>query len=234
MALDEAVAKLKWGPERLSGLVRKVMPMPEPTRAGSTGPVPKVPVSSLTVGALRRSERRRWIAYGSVALATVGVLAWVVFAQSGKRATATGDHGQPMPSDKHELPGPNVETVVPPVIPPPVEQPRQVTIEVDTKPSGAEVWIRGEEKARGKTPVSFPLERSDDVITLELHKAGYQKLSREIVPTRDKLIVIELPAERVTPATPARRPAPRPVKRKPSNGELVDPFDVEPFGSKGR
>lgn len=79
------------------------------------------------------------------------------------------------------------------------------TLEIDTEPSGARIWIDGREQA-SRTPVRLPFTwyRTWEV-RAELD--GYQRLAAEVhVPTRpDGYPVLDLVLERTTPDLYVRR-----------------------------
>ncbi|MDB4964367.1 MAG: serine/threonine protein kinase, partial [Myxococcales bacterium] len=89
VALDDVVHGMKWGPERLASMLRELFP-DEPSHSSvvSMAPSDTMPSSNLTIGALRRHERRRRVAFGAAGLAVVGGLAWLISAKALNRPAA--------------------------------------------------------------------------------------------------------------------------------------------------
>jgi serine/threonine-protein kinase len=75
--LDRQVYELGYGPEKLKAVLRDLFP-DEPSHTDSQ--IPVEPESKVTIGTLRRHERRRTVAYLAAGAVTVGGLALIVAA----------------------------------------------------------------------------------------------------------------------------------------------------------
>ena len=128
----------------------------------------------------------------------------------------------------------------PPVLPPvPVEAipsalPAEVSITIDSQPSGAAVWLDDDGKSRGVTPLSLVLPTSSSARTLSLRREGYRTSTTTIVPNESRSLtqaLVPLPARPRRKAhangsgaarsrLTARRPtAPRPTAPAPGGEE---------------
>jgi serine/threonine-protein kinase len=117
--------------------------------------------------------RRRWavpaVVAGGVAVGAIGVA--LVF-----RTPASPPASRERPV-QHEALAPT------PPPPPPVRRPpAEVTIEVASQPPGAEVWLPGEDAARGKTPLKIAAHRGDAPVKLTLKATGYADASVTLDP----------------------------------------------------
>jgi serine/threonine protein kinase len=65
-----------------------------------------------------------------------------------------------------------------------------VVIEFTSLPSGAEVTTGGQ--SLGKTPLRFEVKRSDASMPFELSLPGFTPASRELVPSRDAYVMVQL------------------------------------------
>ncbi len=81
-------------------------------------------------------------------------------------------------------------------MPPEPPKPETVTIKVASDPAGAEVWLSGEEKARGETPLTFQLDKADQKLKVVLKKKGYKDKDTSIRPSRDVSIDMAMRRER--------------------------------------
>ncbi|MBN2193525.1 MAG: serine/threonine protein kinase [Polyangiaceae bacterium] len=79
-----------------------------------------------------------------------------------------------------------------------------VTVQVESSPSDAEVFLRGKEV--GRTPVLVSVVRGEEVIELELRRDGYRTLRESIRPDVAQRIRLVL-----EPAPAPRRPVPKPA-----------------------
>ena len=92
---------------------------------------------------------------------------------------------------------------------------RQVEFTVATAPEGAEVLWGGELK--GKSPVSFKVDRSMVRNQLELRLEGYESIRERLVPDRDqrlRLVLPALPEPEPEPVAEVAAPAPKPAPRR--------------------
>jgi len=90
--------------------------------------------------------------------------------------------------------GAETKPVKPEVTMPP--EPETVTIKVASDPVGAQVWLAGEDKARGQTPLSFSLEKADKKISVVIKKKGFKDRKTSIKPSRDVSIYVAMRPER--------------------------------------
>ncbi len=81
-------------------------------------------------------------------------------------------------------------------LPPEPAKPEMVTIKVSSDPVGAEVWLSGEEKTRGETPLTFSIEKADEKVSVVLKKKGFKDKSTSIKPSRDVSIDVAMRPER--------------------------------------
>jgi serine/threonine-protein kinase len=85
----------------------------------------------------------------------------------------------PPPSHAVLPPPPPPHSVEPPPPPPPVKPPEpppppaEVAIEVTSDPAGAEVWLPGEDTARGHTPIKIAVRRGQPAARVTLKAPGY-------------------------------------------------------------
>jgi serine/threonine-protein kinase len=86
--------------------------------------------------------------------------------------------------------------------PPAPVAPAEITLHVDTQPSGARVLL--ESLDRGATPLDLKVPRGRSALSLELRRAGYLPLVQPIVPDTDQRLVLSL---RPRPSAPASAPA---------------------------
>ena len=96
----------------------------------------------------------------------------------------------------------------PPTTPPaPADRaPREtarVTIRIASEPDGAELWIHGEKKARGRTPVDVAMPKTAAPIRAMLRAPGYTDASVSIDPARARPMAIRLD-KLALPASPAK------------------------------
>jgi PEGA domain len=110
-----------------------------------------------------------------------------------------------------------------------------VTVSVASVPAGAEVFVGGEHRARGRTPLLFSLPSRGDKTRLVLIAPRFAALSTEISTANDtQLRVALVPLRHAAAPATASEPAPAPVAakkppRRPMTtaaapGELADPF----------
>jgi serine/threonine protein kinase len=228
-ALDSVVHQLMWGPERAKSALADLFP-DEPSQTDSklfhfqaTG--------GLTIGTLRKHERRKLVAWIAAGAVMVGGLAWLI--------TARARHRPVMPPAKAPVvaQAPVVEKALPeppPVVaPPPPALPATVRLRVQSTPAGAEAVLAPSGDApelRDKTPFVAQVPRSSDLRKLTLRYKGYKPVTVDVQPDADSSVQLALVAE------PPPRPAPRPARKvekksapaRPAadlrRGDVVDPF----------
>jgi hypothetical protein len=213
-------------------------PEPTPDEAGSDSAlaVSRTPTSRQIPRPRRRTVWPIWAAAGSLVVAA-GVVLLIVVGGVGRRnengsskaaaaaETAAGaaagasppstaaardkgraveaivaaDAGPPAPKEGPSAPKPAAEA----------PKPTKVTVEIETTPKGAKVYLG--DKLLGTTPAKVELDHGDKPVTLELRLAGYHKLTQDVVPDKDARIVTVLQAQ--------------PRRRRPANAdEIVDPW----------
>jgi serine/threonine protein kinase len=229
MELDEVLHQLKWGPERLAATMRELFPEEPVTAPSSAGLL--TDVSGVTVGVLRRHERRRRAAFAAAGLATLGGLAWLVAAKISPGSDR-------MVADPVPLADPT-----PVAAPPPAPTPN-VSVRVTSDPPGAQVYLGNDPTPKGQTPLFLSVGRSVLAQRVTLKARGFKPVSTDFTPDADSRLQLTLPRDvpaaplptagqekkaRKRPtgkraadsSAPARPEAPQPDLRK---GDVVDPF----------
>jgi serine/threonine protein kinase len=219
--LDSVVHSMKWGTERVAGMLKELFP-DEPSGTGQVViPSEELPASVITTGKPSRRKKAqptRWAVWAGAALAVAGAAALVPALRPTKQPLA-----------------------VPPqvVVTRPAPLPDTVKILVNSTPAGAELIFNGE--SRGKTPLTTSFPRGANAAQLTLQAKGYQEHSFSVKLDRDNQVEVTLTAvpAPLPPQPPAPRPVVRPVVRKvvekppkPVNkpgpdlkkGDVVDPF----------
>ena len=228
VALDEVVHQLKWGSERLAGMLRELFPdEPSVSTVMPMGGLETELKKRPTVAALRRLGWRTRVGYGAAGLALLGGLTWLVAARARGHSHA---------------PAPVVVASAAPaaavaVAPPPPALPPTVTVRVVTTPVGAEVLVDGERVARGQTPLALTVPRGESNVKLTVRLRGYDAQVAEVMPDADSRLQLTLmrtapPAPRAVPAArahkPVRKPAAPAAPKTPvpdlHRGDVVDPF----------
>jgi len=92
---------------------------------------------------------------------------------------------------------------------PSVVSPEILDLAIQSNPSGAEVFVAGENEALGKTPFRKKFEYREDKSTfLVFRLPGYRELTHEVRPDWSGLVVLDpapgQPVTEVVPATPAK------------------------------
>ena len=67
----------------------------------------------------------------------------------------------------------------------------RVTVEIDTRPSGAAVEDSSGAVV-GETPVTLKLPRAQTPASFQIKKAGLQPLRYEVIPDRDSMVTLVL------------------------------------------
>ena len=203
-----------------TGVPGALGPLPQriaaPSPSSSAGaPAPSEPTGSLIN--LRPSLRRTLFI---ASIAAVGALAGMV--------VILWPRSTPLPEGP--APAPVVAAPAPVVIAPPAPRPlatadEQVSVTVSSLPVGAEVFLDGDSKPRGRTPLVLTLPRAKKSHGVKLVARGYTPSTSQFSASSDVQLTLSL----------VRLPAPkRPVAhvpRLPTNGDathqLADPFDVK-------
>lgn len=162
--------------------------------------------SDVSTPAAAPSASRAWPVYAR----------WGAFVALGVGAAASLSRFSP----KHIADtGPRPEEPTPVVaspLPSAVAVPMYAALRVESRPSGAGVFVDGE--SRGTTPLDTRLTRGDAAVALELRHPGYVTQSQALTPDRDQSLIVDL-APRVAsppahasgvPATPPKPAASAP------------------------
>jgi len=208
--LDEVVLALKWGPERLAQLMRQAFP-----NCNETQPLPLVPVTpspspralaaepepprtSATASERRRPRRRRWVGMLTMLTFLVGGMTWLMALERTPRAGVERAPRIAVAPPATSAATPAMIAAAPATIvsPPSPARSPTVVVRVFTLPSGARVLVDAESQARGRTPLSLTLERSDVSRTIRLVAAGYRPASVEVTPSVDGQLHFALERER--------------------------------------
>jgi eukaryotic-like serine/threonine-protein kinase len=104
---------------------------------------------------------------------------------------------------------PSVVRRAAPAPPSPSTETQRVTIEIESVPSGAEIWLDGSK--RGATPFDLELGRSDQPVSIELRSAGHVTLVERVTPDKAQRLKLTLtrPSARA-PTKPRTKPEPAP------------------------
>jgi serine/threonine protein kinase len=223
-----------------TGAARRAIPgsHSSPGRASSSTvpPVPAAPTGSLSRMAgltpvvpppipdidLRRkpllARKTTWAAV-AVALLVVGAF-W---------AGSRGLQRQP------PVPAPSA---IPPV-PPSVPKPEFLDLAIQSNPSGAEVFVAGENEALGKTPFRKRFEYREDKSTfLVFRLPGYSELTHEVRPDWSGLVVLDpipgQPSPEVKPPTLAKGAKGGSPSRPGHRKNRQTSKDIDPFGGGGK
>jgi serine/threonine protein kinase len=218
--LDSVVHQLKWGSERVAGMLKELFP-DEPSGTGQVViPQEDLPASVITTGqpGKRQKQQRLWLALGGAGVLMLGGAA-VLAPRMGHK------------------PAPIVVTspVVAPIPPPPPVLSAKVSVRVNSSPSGADVLLAGDDEPRGQTPLVLTLPRSGSSTKLLVRAKGFQERAMDLTPDSDARLEVTLtPApvpvvERVRSSRPQpKRPTVEKPKPKPGpdlkKGDVVDPF----------
>jgi len=210
----EAVAR-ELAPFRSGGepaapsLTLKMDPLPEeppPPSAGGTRLLPESAraqsraTSTLGMSAAEivperpAARRRRGLWLGLAGLAAVG-LAVVLFRPADKRP-ASVDGQKVMVARPH----PAVDVPTTPAPP----EPARVTVQVDSQPPGAAVWIGDEAQPRGRTPLRLSIPRDPGPVQATLKADGYADRTVAFAADRDQTLEVALLPVETPPASPPR------------------------------
>lgn len=227
-ALDEAVHRTKWGPERMGALMREMFPessvsqsFPRLNAANlETATLSTAPELAHAVAGLKTPRRALW-AGGFAGLALAGYVLWISLHRD-RRSLVPSD--PPLPSRVATAPLPPVSpTVRSPSAPPP-----QVTLHIDSRPQDAEVFFAGEGAARGRTPLDVTVPRAAAKQSIRLVLGGYDPASTEVETQADGWVQLTLQKKQRSHSAKTARslehePAPAP-KHREVDSEIPDPF----------
>jgi serine/threonine protein kinase len=220
--LDAVVHSLKWGAERVAGMLKELFP-DEPSGTGQVViPSEELPPSVITTGQPPKKKRQRQWTVAAVAAA--GVLSLAVLIPS-LRQHPPAPPPAPVPVAAPQVPKP----------PPVPALPADVAISVSSTPAGAEVLLTGDERARGVTPLALSLPRAATMIQVTVRKKGFLEQKLDTTLSGNSNLVVTLTPEVAAPVAPkpvrpiVRRPVVEKPKPKPAGpdlkkGDVVDPF----------
>jgi hypothetical protein len=83
--------------------------------------------------------------------------------------------------------------------------PAEVTIEVASDPVGAEVWLPGEDTARGNTPLKIAIRRNDPPARITLKAPGYNDAAVTLDPAQEDSGPVNVALEKVKVKTERER-----------------------------
>ncbi len=217
--LDHVVHQLRWGPERVSGLLKELFP-DEPS---GTGQVILPSFHGLDIdGPSGASPRRRW-RYAAGALALVGAVTVVTVELSRSHHPVVA----PVQAAATPKPAP-----APKPVPAAPLVPATITVHLQTTPPSL-VFIDDESESRGRTPLSFQLPRDTaKVHQMHLRADGYVEQTVDLPSDSDSRYDLTLARVHVASTHTASRPVrhDHPVASKPAakadlkGGAVVDPF----------
>ncbi len=211
--LDAVVHQLKWGVERVSGMLKELFP-DEPSGTGQVVlPADDVPLSGVTSGQpIKRKRQRQWAV---AAVVGAGVVSLAVL----------------VPVLRHSPPPAQV-VAPPPVAHPAPVLPATVAIRVHSAPEGADVLMAGDATPRGQTPLTMTLPRATTSTKLTVRAKGFEERVLDVTLDSDSRLEVTLNPQAPPPPPHVNRPVVRrPVdkpKAKPGpdlkKGDVVDPF----------
>jgi serine/threonine-protein kinase len=144
------------------------------------------------------SSRRRPAVLGA-AIAGVGLVVLVAAmilrpgsAPSPSPSPASPVAAAPQPAVTPPPPPPAPLEAPPREVPPKVETPAEVLIEVTSEPSGAEVWLPEEKEARGHTPFKVSVNPKAPPTRVILRARGYADRAVELDPAKSEAMAVTL------------------------------------------
>lgn len=201
-----------------SGGVAAAAPVIAPTSARQStaldaGPTEHYPVMMETTPAKRSNAAGLIIAVIAIAIIALGGV--VAFLLQNDPAPPTQPTPTPPTKPVVAKPPPPVQPPPrPPTIEPEVDKPtlELAKIELSSTPNGAIVALDGKE--RGETPLTLELEKTDAPLELTLERKGFKKYSRELTPSEDTHISIELEPKKKRKKPAKVKPTKPPVEAK--------------------
>jgi serine/threonine-protein kinase len=187
-----------------------------------------------------RPSRKGWVV-GGLLVVGAGVAAAVVLTQpdhgggravtetSAARSIAPAGAARPDPPRRGvETPPEAAEETPPPAATPPrPTESTRATIRIESKPSGAALWIDGEPRPRGETPLDLALPRNSSPRDAVLKAPGYADAKLVLDPTRTRPLKVELEKEK-RQDTKSPRHASRPTPKQESDRKPAKPADHPP------
>jgi hypothetical protein len=124
-------------------------------------------------------------------------------------------------------------------VPPSVPKPEFLDLAIQSNPSGAEVFVAGENEALGKTPFRKRFEYREDKSTfLVFRLPGYSELTHEVRPDWSGLVVLDpipgQPSPEVKPPTLAKGAKGGSPSRPGHRKNRQTSKDIDPFGGGGK
>ncbi|MBX3272216.1 MAG: serine/threonine protein kinase [Sandaracinaceae bacterium] len=150
-------------------------------------------------GPARRPPRLVYVAAAALALAAGAGLVLGIAARGPEASSEEGAAHAAAPAPPIEAPPDESARPAAPPTEPSVAEAAQVRVRlaVVSTPAGATVRVGGEE--RGVTPIDLSVPRADEVVRVEVTRAGFATRTLEVVPAQDQELRVELVAD-------ARRP----------------------------
>ncbi len=219
--LDQVAHQLSWGPDRLKSTLRELFP-DDQTQARDLDRGDEEHASGASFKLLERQRRRRRVAISTGASLLAAGLVWVIAAQLRRPPVVPAAAVKPLASERAAIPAAPIAPPAPAIAARPAVR-KQVKVEVVSSPPGAEVFLAGEPKARGRTPLTLTLTRSPEPRRLTLRARGYRDDALDVTPDRDATVQLSLAP---LPAAPVRRAPKRSRAQVPNlkRGDVVDPF----------
>jgi tRNA A-37 threonylcarbamoyl transferase component Bud32 len=223
--LDLVVRHLGWDQERTARTLREMF------TAEATEPQGMPGSNARGWGSEAASHRLRSAAFVIAGLVAAGAAAAVALPHAFRQVRAKPVTAQVAPPQEKAPAEAGF-----PAVRPQLEAPRrEVQVLVDSKPTGAGVFVAGEQHPRGATPLVLSLARSGRSVSVEVRAPGYQPSRADVTPLLDsqlKLVLVReapqvsvkhLPPPRGKRAQAAQGPqGPRPPDVR--KGDVVDPF----------
>jgi eukaryotic-like serine/threonine-protein kinase len=105
-------------------------------------------------------------------------------------------------------------------------------IRIESKPANAELWIDGENKARGRTPLDVALPRRSSPVEAVLKAPGYTDLPISIDPARGRPLIVEL-AKETSKSSTTKKTSKDPTTRRHSSRASSKPSGEQPPKPEG-
>jgi serine/threonine-protein kinase len=137
---------------------------------------------------------------------------------------------EPVPTPEtatHEPPVPDSPPQAPDSTPPPPAP--AITLTFVTQPSGAQVWLDGERRARGVTPLALRLPASSSPRRVSMRLRGYRAAVIDVVPNQvDEASRVELALEPLAAAPVASKSVRKPRGARRTAPPADDVVETEP------
>jgi serine/threonine protein kinase len=167
----------------------------QPSQVRRTDPSPPIDLAPVVVQA---TEPRRSpflpIAAASAALATLMALGAFLAVRQPASSTSSSSEAPSIPVDEPPEPIIAPAIVVPAIVAPAIVAPaiERVTLTFESDPTGALVTLDG--VARGNTPLTIEVDRSEAAIPMELALEGRRTLATRVLPDHDQTLRLNLAA----------------------------------------